>query len=287
MNVIQGGKRWKGLVASIILSGAGQFFSGARRRGLMWCAFLLVGSLTSLILLTLSWMPARAWPFVVGFWGMVWLAMLYDSYRPIARLRWWAWTALIIVSLALSEVSSKIAHRLLHAFRDPTQAMTPTFFAGDNVLVSRFAYWFQEPKRGDLIVFKTADLLQIPQDPAEADVRFLKRLVGLPGDRIVIGEGTLLINDAKVEFGDPAHPIEYRCRDLRTAIMNGGKESYVVPDHQYFVLGDNSANSFDSRYFGTIPREAIYGKVTRSMAVESSIDPQIADKEVHPDLTAA
>ncbi len=91
----------------------------------------------------------------------------------------------------------------------------------------------------------------------------VKRVVGLPGDKIEILDPEILINGMEMKLGDPEHPIEYHHRDKRDAILTGGKETYVVPDGRYFVLGDNSANSFDSRHFGSIPRDAIYGRVAR------------------------
>ncbi len=90
-----------------------------------------------------------------------------------------------------------------------------------------------------------------------------KRVVGFPGDRIEILDPEIRINGVEMKFGDRAHPIEYRHRNRAAAVFAGGKETYIVPDGQYFALGDNSANSFDSRYFGSIPREAIYGKVVK------------------------
>ena len=187
--------------------------------------------------------------------------MLHDSYRAIRRLCWWGWIILVLVSLAGSELYSRIAHRLFQAYRVPTIAMTPTISNGDDVIICRFAYWFREPHRGDLIAFNTNGIKSIPEGQAAKDVLFVKRLVGLPNDSVEIGDGTISVNKTKIEFGGPAHPIEYR--NIQSGILARGVESYQVPPGEYFVLGDNSANSYDSRYWGTIRRSAICGKVTK------------------------
>jgi signal peptidase I len=133
--------------------------------------------------------------------------------------------------------------------------MEPTIMAGDEILIARCAYWFHEPSRGDLIVFGTKSIPKIPQDKSGKEIMYTKRLVGLPGDRVEIREGSVWINNTKMEFGDPNHPIEYRSGPLQYA--------FWLREREYFALGDNSRNSFDSRYWGALPRQAIYGKVTK------------------------
>lgn len=261
MTVKPTGKPWRGVVASLIFDGAGQFFSGARRRGLVWCAILVVAPIVFLYLLNLPFTPAKAWPFFIGLWAIAWVAMLRDSRRSIIALHWWGWILLILASLALSEMFGVAEHQLFRPFRIPTQSMAPTLSAGDHVFVSRSAYWFHEPRRGDIIVFGTRYIPSIPNDPAGQEVMYDKRVVGLPGDRVEILDPQIVINGVEMKFGDPAHPVKYQNR--RKGIFDRGTESWVVPEGQYFVLGDNSANSFDSRYWGPIRREAIYGKVTK------------------------
>src|SRR6266545_2113503 len=106
MNTAIKTKRWKGLLASLILSGAGQFLSGARRRGIIWFVIAYTLPFLLLSLYSLPLMPAKAAIVLLGVSVITWLVMLYDSYRPIARLRWWGWLLLILFSLALSEVYS-------------------------------------------------------------------------------------------------------------------------------------------------------------------------------------
>src|SRR5262245_35810763 len=104
------GKGWKGMVASLILWGAGQFFSGARWRGIGWCTVSYLGPLGILFLYSL--LPARSGIVLLALAVFVWAVMLYDSYRPIRLLHWWGWVLLIATSLMLSEVSLVALHRL-------------------------------------------------------------------------------------------------------------------------------------------------------------------------------
>jgi signal peptidase I len=189
--------------------------------------------------------------------------MLRDSYRPIKPLHWWGWLLLIIGALALSEASSIALHRFFQVYHVPTGSMAPTLSPGDNILISRYAYWFRGPRRGDIVVFKTSGIAMIPKDPSAKEIMHDKRIVGVAGDKIEILDPEIRINDVEAKFGDPNHPIEYHHRNPSEAALDSGKEDYRVPEGQYFVLGDNSRNSFDSRYFGAIPRNAVYGKVVK------------------------
>jgi signal peptidase I len=192
---------------------------------------------------------------------ITWVTMLCDSYRPIARLHWWGWVFLILLSFEFSEIFLRLAHRLFEAYRVPTFAMAPTISSGDHLLISRSAYWFREPHRGDLIVFNTSGIKGLVRAQAEKDVLFVKRVIGLPNDIVEIGGGNIWVNNIKMAFGDSGYSIQYR--NLQTGILPRGTESYPVPIGEYFVLGDNSANSYDSRYWGTLRRSAIQGKVTK------------------------
>ena len=124
-------------------------------------------------------------------------------------------------------------------------SMEPTFSTGNKFLVNKVIYKFSEPKRGDIIVFKTS-----PDDDASLHI---KRVIGLPGETIQIRDGQILIDGVTYREG----------RDL-PKISNPGlatNEVYLESD-EYFVLGDNRNNSEDSRYanIGNVKKEYIIGK---------------------------
>lgn len=178
---------------------------------------------------------------------------------------------------------------LFEPFRIPSNSMMPTLLTGDFILVNKFDYGIRlpvlntkilnvnEPQRGDIIVFR------YPEDPS---IPFIKRVVGLPGDRILYNNQnkTLYINDEPVSqnnigfyqgFGSGSNMtgaqerLELLPPATQHAILvfpsdtNHGEQRYskmVVPEASYFVLGDNRDNSRDSRYWGVVPEANLVGK---------------------------
>ena len=119
-------------------------------------------------------------------------------------------------------------------------SMAPSIHDGDRILIDPVSYLFGEIERGDIVV------LQYPLDPS---VDYIKRIVGLPGDEIVIEAGTVWVN------GEPLEEPYVLGPDPSTSLR-----AEVLPAH-YFVLGDNRARSCDSREFGQVPQGYVRGKV--------------------------
>jgi signal peptidase I len=122
--------------------------------------------------------------------------------------------------------------------------MKPTLNVRDRVLVNKLSYHLHAVHRGDIIVFK--------RPPGETDPRIndlIKRVVGLPGDRIESRDGHVLID------GKPL-----REPYLQPSTRTDNLQLQTVPKGEYFVMGDNRANSKDSRYFGAIHRDLIVGR---------------------------
>lgn len=127
------------------------------------------------------------------------------------------------------------------AFTVDGPSMLPTLEDGQRLLVDRLTYRFQDPQRGDVIVFRY---------PANPRQHFIKRIIGVPGDQIVISRGTVYVNGVALEEPYINGP------------MFGSFGPVVVPPDHYFVLGDNRNNSEDSRdrRVGFVPRELIVGR---------------------------
>lgn len=154
--------------------------------------------------------------------------------------------AAIILSLLLSFDRCAVAEEV-QAFKVPSGAMLPTLIEGDRILVDKTIYEKSEPKRGDIVVFRY---------PPDTKKSFVKRVVGLPGETIEIREGQLYINGDVIREPEILTEIYY---------YNGGafgKKGQVVkiPDDSYYVLGDSSASSLDSRYWGFVPEKNLEGK---------------------------
>ena len=132
-------------------------------------------------------------------------------------------------------------------FKIPTGSMEPTLQPGDKIFVNRFIYRFRAPQRGDVIVFR------YPENPRRD---FIKRLVALEGETLEIEDGKFKINGKVVDTPEIFQKIEYRNRGDFGA---EGRET-TVPAGHYFVLGDNSDSSRDSRYWGFVPHKFVLGK---------------------------
>ncbi len=131
------------------------------------------------------------------------------------------------------------------AFKIPSSSMVPTLRVGDRIFVNRFVYKFSEPVRGDLAVFV------YPEDESRD---FIKRIVGLPGEEVQIKHGSIFINGEQVESDNPVSGFNYH------SIGRFGSDALLIPDKRYFVLGDNSENSSDSRNWGPVPEKNIVGR---------------------------
>lgn len=166
------------------------------------------------------------------------------------------WTESILVAFLLAMI---IRTFVIQAFKIPTGSMKPTLKEGDLILVNKFLYGakvpftedkrlpsFHELKRGDVIVFV------YPEDPKKA---FIKRLIGLPGDALEIKRGTLYVNGLPLAEKPFSGIYYYNYGEL---LQEG--QRITVPGSSYFVLGDNSASSKDSRYWGFVPFRNLIGK---------------------------
>ena len=136
---------------------------------------------------------------------------------------------------------------IMAPFKIPSGSMRPTLIEGDRILVNKFIYRFEDPKQGDIVVFK------YPDDPKRP---FIKRLVGVGGDTVEIKDGQLLVNE---------HPAEDCAFFQHNTYFNqgdfGGEGQQIhVPPGSYYVLGDNSGSSHDSRFWGFVPKKFMIGR---------------------------
>lgn len=129
---------------------------------------------------------------------------------------------------------------LFQPFYIPSGSMEPTLIQGDRIIVNKLTYRINEPKRGDIMVFKY---------PVNPQRDFIKRLVGLPGETVEIKDSKVYIN---------GKPIDQSF--LPTGLEYDDFAPVKIPENQYFMMGDNRNNSEDSRYWGTLPKKNIIGK---------------------------
>ncbi|MDH5326494.1 MAG: signal peptidase I [Gammaproteobacteria bacterium] len=171
---------------------------------------------------------------------------------------------------------------LVEPFRIPSGSMMPTLLAGDFILVNKFAYGIRlpvldtkiidvgSPQRGDVAVFR------YPEDPS---IDYIKRIIGLPGDRVEYRDKVVYINGEEmpqsgntvylgVGQGVAMSGAKMTTEQLDTlshsVLINHHRPAddltFTVPENSYFVLGDNRDNSKDSRYWGTVPEANLVGR---------------------------
>ena len=169
-----------------------------------------------------------------------------------------------IVAVALG-LALGIQAFLVKPFRIPSESMVPTLQIGQRVLVDRVSYKFSEPDRGDIVVFKPPSGqpgecgVEHPRDqpcpegtPGQSDTNFIKRVVGLPGDRLKVVEGSVYINGKRQ--GESFARLDPQC-----PTCNLPREITIPKDH-YYMMGDNRGESADSRQWGPVPQDWIIGK---------------------------
>lgn len=139
---------------------------------------------------------------------------------------------------------------------------------GDHIFVDRFTYHFRSPQRGDVVVFETNDVLDLPE--THRNKFYIKRLIGMGGDSIQIKPPQVLVNGAALDSRSVFRRI-YSCAGGYNGYVipdtfpppkyiRGPEDVYQVPSKQFFVLGDNSRSSLDGRFWGSFPRKALIGR---------------------------
>ncbi|MDD2761902.1 MAG: signal peptidase I [Methylomonas sp.] len=220
--------------------------------------------------------------FVTGvLWGGYWLYLKYADQpyevekEPLLVEYARSFFPVVLIVLLLRSF-------LVEPFRIPSGSMMPTLLIGDFILVNKFSYGVRlpvvnnkiidmgEPARGDIVVFR------FPKQPT---VDYIKRVIGVPGDRIAYFDKKLYVNGQPIKQaslgryqgvgqGGSMTGAEHLEEDLtgvkHSILISHGvptvEDVFVVPKGQYFVMGDNRDNSNDSRYWGMVPEANLVGK---------------------------
>lgn len=253
----------------LILSGSAHFISGKRSTGIKYHLGLLI--LGCLAIASAS-IPGTS-TYVLGAVFLLaslvlWLVMIKQSFQPVERIGFRGWVTLILIALTLNFFEGEIVRFSFQSFTIPSEGMKPTFIKGDCIFVNKLAYLFSTPQRGDIVVFKTNGI-----DGARQGTFYIKRIAGLPNETIRIFPPYLIVDDQRVAEpeifnvmqsqtdGYPgfvlAHP------NAPNAKLSTTNDFVILKEDEFWVAGDNSPNSLDSRYYGPVPRSNIIGKVTR------------------------
>jgi signal peptidase I len=151
--------------------------------------------------------------------------------------------AVAVVLLAVL-VAAIVRSVVIQTFSIPTESMEQTLLIGDRVVVDKLTYRFREPRRQEIVVFRT------PSGSSAEFRQLVKRIVGVPGDVVSVdAERRVLVNGALL-----TEPY------LEPGTVTEDLERVVVPPGSFFVMGDNRGASFDGRYFGLVPRRDVIGR---------------------------
>jgi signal peptidase I len=150
----------------------------------------------------------------------------------------WLWMRDLLIATAISIL---IILFLYQPVRVEGTSMLPRLEDHDRLFINKFVYHIESIERGDVVVF------HYPRDPEKS---YIKRVIALPGDRLRIDHGQLFLNDKPV----PENYVPEMYRDMRSYAET------TIPDDCYFVMGDHRSISSDSREFGVVERDLIYGK---------------------------
>lgn len=172
------------------------------------------------------------------------------------RRRWWREAVIVVVVAVVAAILLRTF--VVQTFYIPTGSMEPTLQVGDRILVNKLSYHLHGVGRGDIIVFhRPAD--ENCGGPEVGDL--VKRVIGLPGDTISLSHGYVRIDGKRLnESWLPASEQGITSQGPAGNAANLA-QPYTVPANNYFVMGDNRGDSCDSRYWGTVSRSLIVGKV--------------------------
>ncbi len=159
-------------------------------------------------------------------------------------------SVLEVVEVALVAVAAVFLIRtfLVQPFLVSGSSMVPNFKNGDYLLIDELTYHLRAPERGEAIVFRY---------PKDESTYFIKRIVGLPGERVVLKDNTITIFNKEHPDGFTMDEKEY----LPVSFVTSGNEDVTLGPAEYFAFGDNRSASFDSRSWGTLPKKDIVGLV--------------------------
>jgi signal peptidase I len=197
-----------------------------------------------------------------------------ERARPRGRVERWRegkppWLAgvvelVVILAIALG-IAEGVQASVVKPFRIPSGSMEPTLKIGQRVLVNRLVFDLGSPHRGEIVVFHPPNRLScaVPVEPSEpcpqgdghpSSTYFVKRVIGLPGDRLSIREGHPVINGHELTNESYITP----CGSAPECNM---AHTITIPPGRYFMMGDNRGDSDDSRFWGPIPESWMVGEV--------------------------
>lgn len=271
-------RKWVNLIPTLFLPGSAQFLSGRRLVGV--AGFVAIVAVTMIgawqIVSPTSTHDGQSRSFLDILSYAIWFCILIDAFRqPIPRMGFRGWLNYMFVCFLITVIPALAVRKFVaEPFRVDTHAMEPTLIGnekpqdgeeptGDYVLVEKYSARARRPERGDVILFRTDEIADL-----SVSRRWVTRVVGLPNERVRIEPPHVLINGArlidppifeKISSGVDGYG-GYTLTNLPGVEMATPEDEVHLGADEYFVLGDCSTNSVDSRFFGPIQKNSIVGR---------------------------
>jgi signal peptidase I len=169
--------------------------------------------------------------------------LLSDEPKPEAKAQHGNWVGGLFREILSTVLPAVLIAVLMHLFLAQSsvvygESMQPTFFTDQRLIIEKVSYQLHAPERSDVVILR---------DPDGGALPLIKRVVGMPGERVTVADGRVYIDGLMLDEPYLDEPTD------------GASRSWVVPPFHVFVMGDNRNNSRDSRFFGPIPTESIMG----------------------------
>jgi signal peptidase I len=268
-------------ILSFIMTGLGQIYAGRFGKGLvLFFVSFFCGTIGAFALLPIGAMGRTICLVFLGVGFAVWVYSIIDArhiakrapddYRLKDYNRWYVYVLLVLLQMPAGiGWSMYVRSGIIHAFQIAGNGMAPTIQLGERVLVNKLAYQSAPVQRGDIVA------LINPNNRSQTNI---KRVVALPGDRVEVVAGELILNGKRIDSPIEANKgAEADAAKMLTEELGGHKypitvstappqkaESLpetVIPNGQCLVLNDNRVNTYDSRRYGLVPLRDIVGRV--------------------------
>ena len=203
---------------------------------------LITVVLMALILFVGYAVPIADAVIVARRWGKEYLPRWYN--------RWYVYLLVFAIVALVGDIAKQaVRSHLVQTYKLPSGSMVPTLLMGDHILTDKMVYKSRPPERFDVVVF------EFPEDSTKT---FVDRVIGLSGETIEIRDKKVFINGALLA---DAHGRFSEANEEKPVANRDSFGPFEIPDHAYFVLGDNRDRSYDSRFWGPVDRDKIYGSV--------------------------
>ncbi len=263
-------KPWLAFLFSLVCPGLGQLYNGNLR--IPAIAFVL-SVMLALVMNIYLFGTLKMLAIAIGIGFVIDIVFAIHAYVEAKRLgevqlrpfqRWWAYLLFIVVLYGLPDGYGFLMPTRFQSYEIPSESMVPTLLVGDRLVADGWAFWRKEPKAGEIVVF------DYPRDPS---IKYVKRLVGMPGDVVEMRDGVLYVNAQKIEQTNPVPDGDYftvyqeefpgNPHALRRSKLGGAANfaPVTVPADSYFMVGDNRDRSSDSRVWGFVKRKELLARM--------------------------